>query len=128
MRHDIVADMFSVLKNAEAIGKTECSVPASNLIKNMLLIMQRDGYIGDFEHVEDTKGGTFRISLLGKINDCGVIKPRISVSKSQFIATEKRFLPAASLGLLLVSTSQGVISHADAKKKGIGGKLLGYVY
>ena len=128
MRHDIVADMFSVIKNAESTGKKVCMVPASNLIKNMLLILQREGYIGDFEKIDDTMGGTFKISLLGKINDCGVIKPRISVSKSEFISSEKRFLPASSLGVLLVSTSQGVVSHSEAKEKGIGGKLLGYVY
>lgn len=128
MRHDLLADMFSTLKNAEAIGKKECVTPASNLIKDMLLIMQKSGYIGDFERVDDGRGGSFRVKLLGKMNRCGVIKPRFSVSKDEFITFEKRFLPAASLGVLLVSTSRGVMSHADAKKKNIGGKLLGYVY
>ena len=128
MRHDLVADMFSVIKNAEAIGKHECTTPASNLIKNMLLIMQKEGYIGEFEHMGDRRGGSFKITLLGKINKCGAIKPRFSVTRQEFISWEKRFLPAASLGILLVSTSHGVISHKDAKKKNIGGKLLGYVY
>ncbi len=128
MRHDIIADMFSILKNAEAIGKDSCTTPASNLIKNILLIMQKEGYIGEFEHVPDGKGGTFKVSLAGRINNCGAIKPRFSVPKTDFIKWEKRFLPAASLGLLLVSTSQGVVSHKEAKDKGIGGKLLGYVY
>ena len=128
MRHDTLSDMFSALKNAEAIGKTECAVPASNLIKSMLLIMQKEKYIGEFEHLGADSGGKFRIKLLGHINNCGSIKPRFSVGKTDFIRWEKRFLPAASLGLLLVSTSNGVISHKEAKKKGIGGKLLGYVY
>ncbi len=128
MRHDIIADTFSILKNAESIGKTECTTPASNLVKNILLIMQKEKYIGEFEAVEDGRGGKFRIKLLGKINSCGAIKPRFSVSKADFISWEKRFLPAAALGLLLVSTSSGVISHKEAKEKGVGGKLLGYVY
>ena len=128
MRHDIIADMFSVIKNAESIGNTECVTPASSLIKNMLLIMQKEKYIGDFEHTDDGKGGRFRIKLLGRINRCGAIKPRFSVSSTGFIRWEKRFLPASELGILLVSTSQGVMSHKEAKKKGIGGKLLGYVY
>ncbi|UCD03419.1 MAG: 30S ribosomal protein S8 [Candidatus Aenigmatarchaeota archaeon] len=128
MRHDIIADVFSVIKNAEDIGKTECVTPASSLIKNILLIMQKERYIGEFEHIDDGRGGRFRIKLLGKINKCGAIKPRFSVPRAEFIRWEKRFLPAASLGLLLVSTSGGVISHKDAKKKGTGGKLIGYVY
>lgn len=128
MRHDIIADTFSVIKNAEDIGKTECVTPASSLIKNVLLIMQKEKYIGDFEHIDDGRGGKFKINLLGNINKCGAIKPRFSVGKADFIRWEKRFLPAASLGILLVSTSGGVISHKEAKNNGIGGKLLGYVY
>jgi small subunit ribosomal protein S8 len=128
MRHDMIADAFSVIKNAEDIGKTECVTPASGLIKNMLLIMQKEKYIGEFEHIDDGRGGKFKIQLLGNINKCGAIKPRFSVGKADFIRWEKRFLPAATLGLLIVSTSGGVISHKDAKKKEIGGKLLGYVY
>ncbi len=128
MRHDLLADMFSIIKNAEAIGKAGCVTPASNLIKHILLIMQQNGYIGEFEFIDNGKGGLFKIGLLGKMNNCGVIKPRFSVSRQDFISWEKRFLPASSLGILLVSTSQGVISHSDAKKKNIGGKLLGYVY
>jgi small subunit ribosomal protein S8 len=128
MRHDIIADMFSIIKNAESIGKPECVTPASKLIKNMLLIIQREGYIGQFEHIDDRKGGRFKVSLLGKINNCGAIKPRFSVGSRDFITWEKRFLPAASLGILIVSTSKGVISHKEAKEKDTGGKLLGYVY
>ncbi len=80
------------------------------------------------EHIDNGKSGQFKIKLLGKINKCGAIKPRFSVGGAEFIAWEKRFLPAAELGILLVSTSQGVITHKEAKKKNIGGKLLGYVY
>ena len=128
MRHDTIADMFSILKNAESIGKTECTTPASNLIKNILLIMQKEKYIGEFEAIDDGQGGQFKIKLLGNMNSCGAIKPKFSVGKDDFISWEKRFLPAAALGILIVSTSNGVISHKDAKEKGVGGKLLGYVY
>jgi small subunit ribosomal protein S8 len=128
MRHDIVADMFCSIKNAEFIGSKVCTTPVSKLIKSLLLIMQKRGYIGEFEYVESSSGGHFRIALIGKINDCGAIKPRYSVASGEFIKWEKRFLPASSLGLLAVSTSQGVMSHTEAKEKGIGGKLIGYVY
>ena len=128
MKHDLLADMFSVVKNAEAIGKKSCVTPASKLIKNILLIMQSKGYIGEFELLDDGKGGSFRVQLLGKINACGVIKPRFSVSKEDFNRWEKRFLPASGMGILLVSTSKGVKEHEEARKANIGGRLLGYVY
>ncbi|MBN2331400.1 MAG: 30S ribosomal protein S8 [Candidatus Aenigmarchaeota archaeon] len=128
MRHDLLADMFSTIKNAEGIGKHGCVTPASNLIKHILLIMQKGGYIGEFEFVDNGRGGEFKVQLLGKVNDCGVIKPRFSVSSNDFIGWEKRYLPASEMGILIVSTSQGVLSHGDAKKKSIGGKLLGFVY
>ncbi len=128
MRHDLLADMFSILKNAETIGKHGCVTPASNLIKHILLLIQKGGYIGEFEFVDNGRGGEFKVQLLGKMNDCGVIKPRFSVSSKDFIGWEKRYLPASSMGILLVSTSRGVISHSDAKKNNVGGKLLGFVY
>jgi small subunit ribosomal protein S8 len=128
MRHDLLADMFSVIKNAEGIGKHACVTPASNLIKHILLIMQKGGYIGEFEFVDNGRGGEFKVQLLGKVNDCGVIKPRFSVSSDGFIGWEKRYLPASGMGILLVSTSQGVLAHGEAKKKNVGGKLLGFVY
>jgi len=128
MRHDIVSDLFSTIKNAESIGKKSCTVMASKLVKNILLAMQNHKYIGEFEFVDNAKGGIFRIQLLGRVNDCHVIKPRFSVGKQDFIAWEKRFLPSHSLGILIVSTPEGVISHSEAKKRTTGGKLLGYVY
>lgn len=128
MKQDLLGDMFVNVKNAESIGRGECITPASKVIKDVLMIMQKTGYIGEFEYIDNGKGGLFKVKLLGKINDCGVIKPRFSVSRQDFINWEKRFLPASSLGVLIVSTSKGVITHADAKKQNVGGRLLGYVY
>jgi len=128
MKHDLLADAFTVMRNAEFTGKKECVTPASKLIKNILLLMQSKGYIGDFELVDDGKGGRFKVQLLGRINNCGVIKPRFSVRKEEFASWEKRFLPAKGMGMLMLSTSAGVIEHENARKGNTGGRLLGYVY
>ena len=79
MRHDTLADVMSAIKNAERIGKKECITPASNLVREVLKVMQEKGYIGTFEFIDDGKSGKFRIELKNKINDCGVIKPRYPV-------------------------------------------------
>lgn len=128
MKHDIISDVFATLKNAEFVGKTVCTVPASNLIKNILKVIQENKYIGDFEFIDDGKGGKFNINLLGRINNCNSIRPRYAVKKDDFIKFEKRFLPANNIGILIISTSKGVIDQKKAAKENVGGRLLGFVY
>jgi small subunit ribosomal protein S8 len=128
MKHDLLADTFSVMKNMESIGRKECFTPASKTIKEILKVMQKHKYIGDFEYMDDGRGGKFRIKLLGKINDCNVIKPRHSIRKREVFDWERRFLPAANVGILILTTPQGVMDQREAGKQNTGGKLLGYVY
>lgn len=128
MRHDILADVLSAIRNGDAVGQREALTPASRMTKAVLLIMQQAGFIGDFELVDDRRGGKFRIALLGNVNGCGAIRPRSAVAADGYERWERRFLPAAGFGLLIVSTPQGVLPHAEAKARGIGGRLLAYVY
>jgi small subunit ribosomal protein S8 len=128
MLQDTLADALSSIRSAEHDGKVECITKASNLIKSILSIMQENGYIGAYELIDDGRGGKIKVELKGKIIDCNVIKPRHSVGKEEFEKWEKRFLPASEFGLLLLSTSKGVVDHKKAKQLKIGGKLLAYVY
>ncbi|MBS3773256.1 MAG: 30S ribosomal protein S8, partial [Candidatus Thermoplasmatota archaeon] len=70
----------------------------------------------------------FNVTLKGAINDCNVIKPRYSLQHDEFDKWEYQYLPAEDFGMLLVSTTRGILSHYEAKKEGIGGRLLAYVY
>ena len=124
MQHDVLADCFSAIKNAERMGKNTCFTPVSNLIKNILEVMKNSGYINGFEKV----GRKFEVKLNHKINDCNVIKPRVSFKKDEIEKWEKRYLPARSFGILIVSTPKGITTHEKAKEMNQGGKLLGYVY
>ena len=128
MQHDLLSDVLSGIKNGDKYGKREVVTPFSKLIKEVLLILQKHNYIGDFEYVDDKKGGRVRVQLLGKINDCKSIKPRFYVRKDEYPKWEKRYLPAIGLGFLIISTSQGIFTHDIAKEKGLGGTLLAYVY
>src|SRR3989338_5282700 len=123
MRHDVLSDVLTSIKNGDLYGKREAITPTSKLTKDVLLIIQKHKYIGDFEYIEDGRGGKFRITLLGRINGCGSIMPRYSVTKNEYVKFEKRYLPAVGVGLLIVTTSLGVITHNEAKQKGTGGKL-----
>jgi small subunit ribosomal protein S8 len=128
MLQDPLADVLTIMRNAEKIGRKECVVSASKLIKSILKIMQDFKYIGAFEFVDDGKGGKFKVELKGKLVDANVIKPRFSVTVDEFEKYEKRFLPAENIGLLILTTSKGVMDHKKAKELHVGGKLISYVY
>lgn len=126
---DPLADALSTIKNAEIIGKPNCIIhPASKLISNVLKVMKDIGYIGNFEYIEDGKAGMIKVELIGKINRCGVIKPRSAVGYNDFEKWEKRHLPARNFGALILTTPKGVLSHYEARNQNVGGQLLAYVY
>ncbi|MFB6182850.1 MAG: 30S ribosomal protein S8 [Candidatus Nanohaloarchaea archaeon] len=129
MQQDTFSDALSSINNAARTGNRYAEIqPTSNLIKNVLLKLQDLGYIGVFELVEQPEGGKFRVEVKPQINECQSIKPRFSVQKDEYEKWAKRYLPARGFGNILVTTSHGVMTHEEAAEKGIGGKLLGYVY
>ena len=78
--NDPLADALSTIQNNEERRKHECIIqPASKLIGQVLRILQQKGYVGSFEYIDDGRAGKFNVQLLGRINKCGVIKPRYSV-------------------------------------------------
>ncbi len=128
-RMDPLADALSKITNASIVGKREVTIDiASKLIGKVLSILQKEGYIGRFERVYEGGHAKYKVELLGKINKAGSIKPRFSVKKDDFEPWEKLFLPARDIGVIIVSTSQGVMSHKEAKKLGVGGVLIAYCY
>ena len=129
MLQDPLNDAMVAIRNAETVGKDECTVrPASKLIGRVLKVMQEHQYIRSFELIEDGRGGMYRVSLGGAINSCGVIKPRFAVRRADLEKYEARYLPAQDFGVLILTTTEGVISQTKAKEIGVGGKLLAYVY
>lgn len=126
---NVLSNLFTTLYNNETRRKRECIViPASRFASDVLRAMQKYRYIGEFEQIDDARAGKFRIQLLAKINKCGVITPRFSVKKDEYLNWERQFLPAYSMGILVVSTSRGIMSHHEAQDNGLGGVLLGYVF
>jgi small subunit ribosomal protein S8 len=110
-------------------GNKRCTIsPASKMIGHVLRTMQKEGYIGEFEFVDDGKAGQFIVELEGNINKCGVIKPRHAIKNDEFEKFEKRYLPAKNFGVIIMTTPQGIMTHKEAKDKGIGGRLLVYIY
>lgn len=128
-KQDNLSDALSTIMNNEAVGKSECLImPASKLIASVLKVMLKEGYIGNFELIDDGRQGKIRVQLLGRINRCGAIKPRFPVRLNEYDKYEKRYLPSYDVGLLIVSTPKGILSHKEAKTLKTGGILLAYVY
>jgi len=129
---DTLANALATIMNNEMRGKKEAIImPASKLIINVLKIMQQEGYIGEFEYIDDGRWGKVRVQLLGRINKCGVIKPRFSVKYTDLERMPhwlRKYLPSRDIGVLILSTPQGVMTHKEALKRKIGGVLLAYVY
>ena len=127
--NDPLSNALSSMLNAEKTGKEFCLIkPASKIIKKVLEIMQDNKYIGSYEILDDGKSGLIKLNLLGRLNKCGVIKPRFSVKIENYEKYEKRFLLAKDFGFMVVSTNSGLMVHSDAKKKKIGGRLIAYFY
>lgn len=129
---DTLANALATIQNAEMRGKKETIImPASKLIAAVLKVLQQEGYIGEFEYIDDGRWGKFRVQLLGRINKTNVIKPRMPVSYRELTAMPeglRKYLASRDVGILILSTSRGVMSHKEALKRKIGGVLLAYVY
>jgi small subunit ribosomal protein S8 len=127
--NDPLANVLSGMLNHEKVNK-KVFVTRSNskLIRRVLDLMRDNGYVGAYEVIEDGRGGTLKINLIGKLNKAGVIKPRYQVTFTDFSRVENQYLPARGFGLLVVSTNQGIMTNDEAREKEIGGRLIAYCY
>jgi len=129
MMNDILAVALSLVNNYDRTSKKSAVInPSSKVVEGVLRILNHNGYVGDFDKINQQKGGFLRVHLLGRINKCGVIKPRFAVKIDDFEKFEKRYLPAKGVGLLIISTNKGLMTQYDAFEKKLGGRLIAYCY
>lgn len=125
---DHLADALNTIKTHSIVGQDKCTVKATKLIAEVLELLKKHNYLKQYSKIHDGRGGFYEVELIGMINDCGVIKPRIPVKRHDWNKTEEVFIPAYNVGLLIVSTSKGIMTNADARANQTGGRLLAYVY
>jgi len=127
MRHDLLADVFSAIKNAESVGKREIIVGSSNLVKNILNILKEKGYIEEYNVLIRNNYQELKVKLKNKINELKVVKPRHSFKKKELVKYKFRYLPGENVGFLFISTPKSkIITDRDLKDE--GGIIIGYVY
>jgi len=129
VRVNVLGDCLKAINNAEKNGRRQVLVrPSSKVVIKFLQCMQRHGYIGEFEIIDDHRAGKIVIQLLGRINKCGVISPRYDMPVGELESWLRNLLPSRQFGYVVITSSAGIMDHEEARRKHVGGKLLGFFY
>ncbi|CAG2100278.1 unnamed protein product [Medioppia subpectinata] len=129
VRMNVLADALKSINNAEKRGKRQVLLrPSSKVIVKFLKVMMKHGYIGEFEIVDDHRGGKIVVNLTGRLNKCGVISPRFDVKLRDMESYLANLLPSRQFGFLVLTTSGGIMDHEEARRKHLGGKILGFFF
>ena len=126
MSHDVVADGLNMIRNARKARKENVKIMRiSNALVEVLKIMKQEGAIKKYKI--DAKEKSLNVTI-GDLNECKSIKPRFSCDKTQIEKYRRRYLPARNLGIMIISTNKGMMTHKEAQEEQIGGSLIAYFY
>ena len=129
-RTDLIADVFTIIRNAIIIKRDVVDLPASNNIKSIIAILKDNDYIDNFKLIEDKKQGIVRVYLkyiAGKSairNIKRISKPGLRV----YLPSKKLPSVLRGRGLAIISTSKGVLTDKQAREQSVGGEVIGYVW
>lgn len=128
---DPIADYLTRIRNANMVKHTSVSVPASNMKKNISEILKTEGFIKDYEVVEDNKQGMINITLKFGQNNERVLTGLKRISRPglrSYVNSEEVPKVLNGLGIAIISTSEGLITDKEARAKKIGGEVIAYVW
>lgn len=129
-RTDLIADVFTIIRNASMVKKDTVDLPSSNNIKAIMEILKKYEYIDNFKIIEDKKQGLVRV-YLKYIAGKSAIRNLKRISKPGLrVYVKQKKVPSVlrGRGLAIVSTSKGVIADKEARELGLGGEVIGYVW
>lgn len=128
---DPIADMLTRIRNANTVGHTTVEIPASNMKKAIAEILLNEGFIGGFEVIEDNKQGVIKVQMKYGSGKEKVINGIKKISKPGLkVYAKANEVPSVlgGLGIAIISTSKGIISDKEARKLGVGGEVICYVW
>jgi len=121
---DIVADALNQIMNAKRARKNTVLIKKySKVLLSILAIGKLKGFIKEYKTKEEYLSIKF-----GKLNACKAIKPRYMVKAEMINKYVRRYLPARDIGIIVISTSQGLMTHQTAIEKNLGGSIIAYFY
>lgn len=128
---DPIADMLTRIRNANVVRHEKLELPASKIKTEIASILKKEGYVRDYEVIEDDKQGVLRIFLKYGNNDERVITGLKRISKPGLrVYAKADEVPKVlnGLGTAIVSTSKGVLSDKEARAQAVGGEVLAYIW
>lgn len=128
---DPISDFLTRIRNANLVYHDKVEVPASKTKKTMAEILKQEGFIKDCEFIDDGKQGIIRIFLKYGINREKVITGLKRISKPGLrVYAKKDDIPKVlgGLGIAVISTSRGIMTDRQARKEGLGGEVLCYIW
>ena len=128
---DPIADMLTRIRNASSSKHKIVDVPASSMKKAIANILLNEGYIKSFEEISNETQGIIRITLKYDEKGKKVISGLKRISKPGLrVYASKDELPKVlgGLGIALISTSQGIVTDKEARKLGVGGEVLAFIW
>ena len=128
---DPVADMLTRIRNANTAGHAEVEIPASKIKKNIAEILLKEGYIKGFEIIETEPQNIIKIQLKYGPDKKRVISGIKRISKPGLrVYARKDNIPKVlnGLGIAIISTSKGIMTDREARKNGVGGEVLAYIW
>lgn len=131
MLTDPIANMLVKIKNAGRAGKEKVDVLSSNMAKNILTILKKEGYIKSYKEIKDNKQGVLRVYLRMDKTGLSAITDMKRVSKPGrriYVANDEIPNVLGNMGLAVMSTSIGVITNKEARQKKVGGEVICYVW
>ncbi len=128
---DPVADMLTRIRNANTVGHATVDIPGSKMKKSIAEILVREGYIKGFNIIEDNKQGTIRVQMKYGADKEKVISGLKRISKpglKVYAKSDEVPKVLGGLGVAIISTSNGILSDREARKLGVGGEVICYVW
>lgn len=128
---DPIADLLTRIRNANVVHHDKVEIPASKIKKAVIQILKEEGFVKDFEVLTDGKQGILRVSLKYGPERDRVITGIKRISKPGLrVYAKKEQLPKVlgGLGIAIISTSQGIMSDKQARKSGLGGEVIAFVW
>ena len=128
---DPIADMLTRIRNANTVGHETVEIPASRMKKSIAEILKAEGYIADFEVIDDNKQGIIKVTMKYGANKEKGISGIKKISKPGLrVYASKDELPRVlgGLGIAIISTNKGVVTDKVARKENVGGEVLAFVW